>query len=312
MADATAPRARMAGTGPIAALALLSCLTFPVAATTAPACAAPPGSASGSACVLYSEASEFNDRVYVVEFGSVESGGVETAVFRAMRFASIDGRDQSRIRPGHPEELPMPYLRSAAVGLALPRALERLLVIGLGGGAFPRFVESRFPDAEIDAVEIDPVVARIARDYFGVAESDRLRIHVADAVAYVKQRHARYDYILLDAYGADDLPAALTSSIFLGRVRDQLRRGGVLAVNIAVRSDFQARALIGKIRGYFPYCLHMQSLPSSNDVLLLSDTALPDRSELLTRAARFDVGGDPGTRMQDHVAAAQDCPAPAR
>lgn len=302
MSNGLAPRRRASGARLLTALALLSCLTVPHAAPTAPACDAPQDTAPGSdpACLLHSAPSEFNGRVYVVE----------TGVFRAMRFASMAGRDQSRIRPGHPDVLPMPYLRSAAVGLGVPRPLERLLVIGLGGGAFPRFVASQYPDVDIDTVEIDPVVARIAREYFGVAASEGLRIHVTDAVDYVQQQHAPYDYILLDAYGADDLPAALTSSIFLGRVRDRLRRGGVLAVNIAVRSDFRAQALIDKIRAYFRHCLRMQSLPSSNDVLLLSDSMLPDRSVLRSRTAHFDVGGDPGGTIRDHIAAAQDCSSP--
>ena len=300
MPNARPHRHQAAGTGSITALALLSCLLAPNPATTAPACSASPVSASAAPCVLHTETSRFNDRVLVVE-----SGG-----FRAMRFASIDGRDQSRIRPGHPDMLPMPYLRSAAVGLIASRTLERVLVIGLGGGAFPRFVAARYPQVEIDAVEIDPVVARVARDYFGVVENSRLRVHVTDAVEYVKRPHEPYDYVLLDAYGADDLPAALTSSIFLRRVRDRLRRGGILAVNIALRSDFRARALIDKIRADFQHCLRLQSLPSSNDVLLLSDRMLPDRPVLLSRAASFDVGGGTGARMQDHIAAAQDCAPP--
>ncbi|MEE4110628.1 MAG: fused MFS/spermidine synthase [Halieaceae bacterium] len=289
-----------ASTRPIAALALISCLSISRAAITDPACGNSRGTGPATPCLVHSAPSEYNERVLVVDRG----------IYRAMRFDSIDSRDQSRIRPGHPEELPMPYLRSAAVGLVVPPTLEHLLVIGLGGGAFPRFVEARFPDVEIDAVEIDPVVARIARDYFGVAESNRLRIHVADAVAHVKQQHARYDFILLDAYGADDLPAALTSSIFLGRVRDQLADEGVLAVNIAVGSDFRARALIEKIRTLFSHCLRMRSLPSRNDVLLLSDTPLPGRSELLSRATSVDVEGEPGFGLRDHIGTAQPCQSP--
>jgi len=289
-----------ASTRPIAALALISCLSISRAATTDPACGNSRGTGPATPCVIHSAPSEYNERVLVVDSG----------IYRAMRFDSIDSRDQSRIRPGHPEELPMPYLRSAAVGLVVPPTLEHLLVIGLGGGAFPRFVASLFPDVAVDAVEIDPVVATVARDYFGVAENDRLRIHVTDAVEYVKRRPTPYDYILLDAYGADDLPASLTSSIFLGRVRDQLAEEGVLAVNIAVGSDFRARALIEKIRAFFSHCLRMQSLPSRNDVLLLSDTPLPGHSELLSRATRVDVEGDPGFGMRDHIAAAQPCQSP--
>lgn len=265
------------------------------AAIAASMCSDSPEADPASPCVVHRESSDFNRRVFVVDGDG----------FRAMRFAAIDGEDQTRIRPGHPEQLPMPYLRSAAVGLAVPQTLERLLVIGLGGGAFPAYVGARLPAVHVDAVEIDPVVVRIAVEFFDVVERDRLRIHVMDAVEYVKQKHAPYDYILLDAYGADELPGALTTSIFLGRVHDQLTPGGVLAVNIALRSDFRTRALIDKIHGFFDYCLRMQSTPSRNDVLLLSDTPLPERSKLRSWAERFDAGA--ASAMRDHIASAQRC-----
>ncbi len=74
--------------------------------------------------------------------------------FRSVRFGNLSGEDQSRIRLGHPEQLPMPYLREAAVGLAVPLKLERLLMIGLGCGAFASFVQARLPEVYVDAVEM--------------------------------------------------------------------------------------------------------------------------------------------------------------
>ena len=48
--------------------------------------------------VVHEEDSEFNRRVFVVDRDG----------FRSMRFGDLHGEDQSRIRPGHPEQLPMP------------------------------------------------------------------------------------------------------------------------------------------------------------------------------------------------------------
>jgi spermidine synthase len=224
--------------------------------------------------------------------------------FRAMRFGDLSGVDQSRIRPGHPEQLPMPYLRSAAVGLAVPRKLERLLMIGLGGGAFPSFVQARLPEVYVDAVEIDPVVARVAKEYFGLNETEKLRVHVVDAVAFVKQRRTPYDYIFLDAYDADALPMPLTTHSFFRDIRANLAPGGVVVVNIAMRSDFRTRRLIDKLSGYYDYCLQMRSSPSVNDVLLLSDTPIPAREELKVWAEGF---GGTGVGMREHIDSARDC-----
>ena len=38
------------------------------------------------------------------------------------------------------------------------------------------------PEIEVDAVEIDPEVVRVAHEFFGLPQGDpRLRIHIADA-----------------------------------------------------------------------------------------------------------------------------------
>ena len=142
---------------------------FAAAATTA---------ASPSAQVVHHASSPFYDDIFVVD----ENGT------RSLRFRSAGDDAQSLIRPGHPEQLPMPYLRSAAVGLAMPEQVERALMIGLGGGAFANYIQVRLPDAYTDAVEIDPVVADIAREYFAVTEGEQLTVHVRDAVDFVREK----------------------------------------------------------------------------------------------------------------------------
>jgi len=247
--------------------------------------------------LLHVQNSDYNGRVFVVEANGL----------RSLRFGDLDAEDQSRIRPGHPEQLPMPYLRSAAVGLAVPPRLERLLMIGLGGGAFPAFVQAHLPRSRIDAVEIDPVVARIAATHFGLDAGDALRVHVQDAVEYVGDDHAAYDYVFLDAYDADDLPEALITHAFLSNVRDLLARNGVLVANIAVRSEYKARRVINKLTGLFDHCLRMRSTPSLNDVLLLADAPLPSPAQLRTRLDALRLDATTRLGMREHLASARDC-----
>jgi len=265
-------------------------------ATTAPAQVAAPLQiqAPAAAKVVFEAPSDFNRRILVVD----KDG------FRAMRFGDLSGVDQTRIRPDHPEQLPMPYLRSAAVGLAVPLKLERLLMIGLGGGAFPSFVQTRLPEVYVDAVEIDPAVARIAKNYFGLNETKKLRVHVVDAVEFMKQRKTPYDYILLDAYDVDELPLPLTTHSFFRDVRTNLAFGGVVVVNIAISSDYKTRRLIAKLSGYYGHCLQMRSAPSLNDVLLLSDAPILASKELNAWTEKF---GATGIGMRQHIESAKKC-----
>ena len=53
------------------------------------------------------------------------------------------------------------------------------LVIGLGGGALPMALCRMFPGMKVLAVEIDPEVAVVAQEHFGLKESDSLKVQLA-------------------------------------------------------------------------------------------------------------------------------------
>ena len=50
-----------------------------------------------------------------------------------------------------------------------------VLVVGLGGGGLPAFLATRCR-MSVDCVELDPVVAQLARQQFGLPEGERLRV----------------------------------------------------------------------------------------------------------------------------------------
>ena len=150
---------------------------------------------------------------------------------RALRFGR-NGVRQSLVKPGDPEYLGLSYTRVALTGLALCETPRRMLVVGLGGGTLPAFLRRHYPDAVIDAVDIDPEVAFVAREYFAFREDDRMRIHVADGRKFIESVRQPYDVIFLDAFGSDAVPAHLTTQEFLRAVRRAVSPGGVVIGNI--------------------------------------------------------------------------------
>jgi len=150
-----------------------------------------------------------------------------------MRFGSLEGSEQSAIEPANPRAVPVEYVRYALIGLAHHGRPRRVLMIGLGGGTFTTLVHRALPDAVIDAVDIDPMVVAAARDYFGLREDDRYRVHVADAAEWVARGEDTYDFILLDAYAGEEIPAALATETFFRAVARRLAPDGVVAINIA-------------------------------------------------------------------------------
>ncbi len=124
------------------------------------------------------------------------------------------------------------YWDDFAVGPLLARG-HRVLVLGMGGGASVRAVRSADPEAEIDAVEIDPVVVRVAAEQFGVAPGPDLRIHVGDARRFLAASGGVYDVVQADLFrGGPDIPSHLATEEFFALARRHLAPGGVLMVNV--------------------------------------------------------------------------------
>ena len=124
------------------------------------------------------------------------------------------------------------YWDDFAVGPLLARG-HRVLVLGMGGGASIRAVRSADPEAAIDAVEIDPVVVRVATDQFGIEPGPGLRIHVGDARRFLAASRDRYDVIQMDLFrGGPDIPSHLATVEFFELARRRLNEGGVLMVNV--------------------------------------------------------------------------------
>lgn len=150
---------------------------------------------------------------------------------RSLRFGD-GGARQSVVWPGEPLRLELPYTRMSMVALAFVPRPENILAIGLGGGAIPMFLRAVLPDTHIDVVELDAAVVDAAKEYCGFQEDALLRAHVADGRAFIEADGPPYDLILLDAYGADQIPGHLATREFLGAVRARLTRGGAVVSNV--------------------------------------------------------------------------------
>jgi spermidine synthase len=83
--------------------------------------------------------------------------------------------------------------------LALPK-VERVLLLGLGGGAAVHLLRAWCPGAHITALELNPMHIRLARRYFDIQGAD-LTLVQGDARAYVEQyRGAPFDLVIEDVF----------------------------------------------------------------------------------------------------------------
>jgi spermidine synthase len=169
----------------------------------------------------------------------------------AKRYLLVNGTSQSVMEKDGGESESQ-YIRGLEWSRALRPGAKRALVIGLGAGLLPKALERR--GLTVDAFEIDPAIAAVARSEFGY--EPRGRLLVGDGRALLESGLGPWDLIYLDAFGAESPPAHLFTTEAFARVRDSLSAHGVFAVDIvsalAPPDDRPWKAVYRTLSGVFP------------------------------------------------------------
>ena len=93
--------------------------------------------------------------------------------------------------------------------------IRSVLILGLGGGSVVASLRDKFGyKAKITAVEIDPVIIKVANDEFGIKEDGKLKIVNQDAVTFVRHGSGVYDLIVIDIFIDDTIPAGIFQEDF--------------------------------------------------------------------------------------------------
>ena len=178
----------------------------------------------------------------------LESGGGERVLeqkkspYSTVRVIEKNGRVymylgedvQSGWEPARPDYMLYAYSRLIAAALTAWWGLEeerpgRVLLIGLGGCDVCRHISKYYPGMQLQVAELDPVVHEFAMKHFAV--SPKIKVHIGDGRAYLKNNPDRYDIIILDAFGEKYIPPELMTREFLGLVRARLRDRGLVIAN---------------------------------------------------------------------------------
>lgn len=202
-------------------------------------------------------------------------------------------RNQSCINQKKPKEMVFAYTRMSMATLLFNPEPERILVIGLGGGTLPMAFTELYPQAEIDSIEIDPVVVKVAEDYFGFVADERNRVHTQDARIWVRRanlREQKFDIIVLDAFNGEYIPEHLMTVEFFRELKSLLSSDGVLVSNTFAISDLydHESATYAAVFGSF---INFQISESANRLVIapnqqVTDEQLRARADQLAAALR--------------------------
>jgi spermidine synthase len=139
---------------------------------------------------------------------------------------------ESRINLAEADVIPAKYLRLMTVALAYAPKVDSVLLMGLGGGVLTSYVGRFLPEARIDTVEIDPGVIDTAKTWFGIKETERMRIAASDGRVFLNRSRNLYDVALIDAYIGGSVPFHLMTKEFYTLLKRRLAPGGAVVFNI--------------------------------------------------------------------------------
>jgi len=133
-----------------------------------------------------------------------------------------------------PDKFIFDYTQMMLSGFYLNPKPKKLLIIGEGGGTIIMALQKMMPDLQIDLVEIDAAVDRVAKEFFAFKPGPKTRTFIQDGRVFVKRaipQRPNYDMVLLDAFDADYIPEHMLTREFLQEVKSIMTPDGVIVAN---------------------------------------------------------------------------------
>lgn len=208
---------------------------------------------------------------------------------------------QGAMRIARPWSLELAYTREMMAGLLMrsaPSWPQSALLIGLGAGSLAKFIYRNLPACRITAVEINPQVEFVARQFFKLPDDpQRLDVVIADGADYVLGGSRSFDYILVDGFDPDARAGPLDTLPFHQACRARLSSDGIYCVNLLgrtkgfaasakrIRSAFDGRVAV------FPSCDSGNTIAfaAGGDLVELPLAELRDRARALKESAGLDL-----------------------
>lgn len=212
------------------------------------------------------------------------NGGYRTLSFGVGVQSSMTASDPSG--PGQA------YADAFPIGRLLRPQAKRVLTIGLGGGTSAKQFLATFDDVTVDAVEVDPLVISVAKQFFAVVPDQRLRIHTADGRTFLRKSSERWDLIFIDAYttnryGATIPPHLVTREFFEDAIA-HLNEGGIVHFHCAFDNTRLLPALQKTMASVFA-----STVSTGGEILGSRSPIVIGDATLLTRASSLPVARFP-------------------
>ena len=235
-----------------------------------------------------------SDGTGLIAFAESPYAEIRVVEHRGARFLLIDGGIHTFVDVGTGRNL-FPYVHVVELTRDMFDAPGEMLLVGLGGGTLARDYSGWGWD--VDAVEIDPEVVRLAGEYFGLKPEDA-DVTVMDGRRFLAETEKKYDLIVLDAFGSGSVPFHMITMEAFRLVSERLSPGGIVAVNlqsIGWKSNLLRSVAATLVKVFADHLVLPIAEPPDrlgNVILLASDRALEIPGGLPDPESRFDAEYD--------------------
>ena len=205
--------------------------------------------------------------IKIVDYGSL----------RSLIFVRDSGEEvvESTLDISSPQTLFLLYTQKMFSSFLIGDIPKKVLLAGLGGGSMVHFVNYYFPKIQMDIVEIDPEILKIAKEYFNLKENKMNKIIIADVYEFLKNSKNYYDIIFMDAFlkpskHTDPTGVNLKQKEkdFFNHIKKNLTSRGVVVFNINYHKDYLQD--IQNMRENFPNIYIFQKERSGNIIVVCS------------------------------------------
>jgi hypothetical protein len=169
--------------------------------------------------------------------GSADTGNIDLSRSRKLMNGSID-HGMQWLAPSRRREPTAYYAADSGIGIALraagdQRASLRVGVMGLGVGTLASYGR---PGDHYVFYEINPLVARLARDEFSYIRDSAAQVEIVlgdGRLSLEREPARRYDVLAVDAFSGDSIPVHMLTVQAFSLYFEHLQPTGVLAVHIS-------------------------------------------------------------------------------
>lgn len=108
--------------------------------------------------------------------------------------------------------------------------IKNALILGVGGGNIIKELLENYPNTAIVAVEIDPIMIKLAKKYFDLNLNSPSRIIISDAFSWIKKVSSKkkFDLIVVDLFIGKLNPKESRNAAFLSYLKRLVNKGFIL------------------------------------------------------------------------------------